>query len=257
MKDIRAIGFDLFNTLIFAKEGALREATSRLTDSLIQNGLDFEPHRFRDLYTDAVKRHLLNAQKTGIETHNRFWISDALRRMGIRLNPFHRIISDAVDAYFSAFFIYCTPIPSAIEILQELRSKFSLGLLTNFTDPYVARQLIERLGLYNLFDVIIISGQIGYRKPHPITFRYLIDLLKVDETQILFVGDDLGPDIMGAQRSGIQPVWMTYVIDNNIPSQIPRSDPNDFPNLAHLPRVSQLDDLITLIEEISSGKETH
>jgi len=69
------------------------------------------------------------------------------------------------------------------------------------------------MGLRSFFDVVLISGQIGYRKPHPIVFRRLIEALGVDGGETLYVGDDPEADINGALRAGIQPIWFTYARD--------------------------------------------
>jgi len=102
-------------------------------------------------------------------------------------------------------------------MLGILRDVYSLGLLTNFTHGPAAREIINRLGLTPFFDVVLISGELGYRKPHPLVFRHLIEHLGVEKDQILYVGDDPEPDISGAQKAGLQPVLTTYVRDNNLP----------------------------------------
>ncbi|MBW1672743.1 MAG: HAD-IA family hydrolase, partial [Deltaproteobacteria bacterium] len=63
---------------------------------------------------------------------------------------------------------------------------------------------------------VLISGELGYRKPHPFVFHQLIEQLGVRKYQILYVGDDPKPDITGAHKAGLQPVLTTYVRDQNI-----------------------------------------
>ena len=95
-------------------------------------------------------------------------------------------------------------------MLSTLRKVYRLGLLTNFTHGPAAREIIDTLGLNPFFDVVLISGELGYRKPHPFVFRQLIKYLGVEKDQILYVGDDPEPDITGAQKAGLQPVLTTY-----------------------------------------------
>jgi putative hydrolase of the HAD superfamily len=63
----------------------------------------------------------------------------------------------------------------------------------------------------------LISGELGYRKPHPEVFRELVEGLGVERETMLYVGDDPEPDITGALQAGIRPVWTTYVRDRNLP----------------------------------------
>jgi putative hydrolase of the HAD superfamily len=60
------------------------------------------------------------------------------------------------------------------------------------------------------FDVVLISGDLGYRKPHAHVFRHLIDAFAVPKEHIAFIGDDLDADIRGAQQAGLQPIWTVY-----------------------------------------------
>ena len=66
------------------------------------------------------------------------------------------------------------------------------------------------MGLERFFDKIIISGQLGIRKPHPAIFGELVRRFALAPDEIVFVGDELQADIVGAQKAGMHAVWMTY-----------------------------------------------
>ena len=217
MNHIKAIGFDLFNTLVIAEPKTLDEAMRRLSKSLRQSGFKLENEQFKEAYREAALEFVKKAQKDGIETHNRFWISAALQSQGYDISPDDARIAIAVDNYFSAFFLHCHLIPGTKDMLSSLRDVYRLGLLTNFTHGPAARDIIDKLGLNPFFDVVLISGELGYRKPHPLVFHQLIEHLGVEKDQILYVGDDPEPDIRGAQKAGLRPVLTTYVRDQNIP----------------------------------------
>lgn len=249
MYHFKAIGFDLFNTLITAEPVALKEASGRLTRSLVQSGFSFDKEAFLRAYGEATVRYIREAQQDGRETHNSLWISTALGQLGYTLSPQDGRIAAAVDAYFSAFFDHCHLIPGTTEMLGTLKGNYRLGLLSNFTHAPAAKAIIHCLGLTPFFDVVLISGELGYRKPHPFVFEQLIERLGFRKDQILYVGDDLAPDIQGARKAGLQPIWMTYVMDNNLPligRQLYRDDeqPDD-----SIPRISQWNDLFRLLEE--------
>jgi putative hydrolase of the HAD superfamily len=153
-----------------------------------------------------------------------------------------------VDAYFSAFSHGCRLIPDTLEMLEVLGKKYRLGLLTNFTHPPAVRRIIDILGLVPFFEVVLISGELGYRKPHPSVFRSLTELLGAKRHQILYVGDDPEPDIMGARKAGLQPVWTTSVRDQKIP--VARglfSEGDDRPDF-QVPRISMWEDLLSLLD---------
>jgi len=248
MNHITAIGFDLFNTLVTAEIQTLDEAMRRLMKSLRQSGFKLQNEQFKEAYREAALEFVKKAQEDGIETHNRFWISAALKSQGYNILPDDARIAIAVDNYFSAFFLHCHLIPGTTEMLSSLMDVYRLGLLTNFTHGPAAREIIAKLGLNPFFDVVLISGELGFRKPHPLVFHQLIEHLGVEKDQILYVGDDPEPDITGAQKAGLQPVLTTYVRDQNIPF-IPGIVFRGAEKVdCEVPKISTWKDLISLLE---------
>jgi putative hydrolase of the HAD superfamily len=218
MPRIKAIGFDLFNTLLTIEPSALEEAVERLILSLTMSGIPVEKESFKDAYRESALRFIYETRLDGKETHNRFWISAALLSQGYEVGSDDSRIATAVNAYFSAFMGRCRLIPDTMKMLKALKGAYRLGLLSNFTHPPALREIINSLGLTAHLDVVLISGELGYRKPHPLVFQRLLHELGVKRDEILYVGDDPEPDITGARQAGIRPVWFTYVRDKRIPS---------------------------------------
>jgi putative hydrolase of the HAD superfamily len=246
MEKIRAIGFDLFNTLITMELQALKDALTRLTSSLRENGFVIEHSDFVKAHSEAVLEFLEQTKRDGKESHNRFWISTALAKLGHEVSPDNPHISAAVDTYFSAFIHYAKLIPGTKEMLRTLRQNYRIGLLSNFTHPPAATQIIADLDLEPFFEVVLISGDLGYRKPHLSVFEALIDQLGVEKEEVAFVGDDPEADVAGALGAGLQPVWTTYVRDNNItpaPGVVGKGERDPDPTV---PRISNWEDLLSL-----------
>jgi len=248
MKHIAGIGFDLFNTLITVDAPALEKGLDRLIRSLLKSGFAFDNDTFRVAYQEAALRFVQEAHRDGRETHNSFWISAALQSQGYHVPPDDSCIALGVDAYFSAFLEHCHLIPGTAEMLETLKARYRLGLLSNFTHAPAARKIIELVGLTPFFEVVLISGELGYRKPHPSVFRRLIESLEVHGSQILYVGDDPEPDILGAERAGIQPVWFTYVRDHNMaPAPGMKSSNVQNPD-NQVPRISTWQEFFALLD---------
>ena len=248
MDHVKAIGFDLVKTLITAEPQALDEAVKKMTRSLRQGGLAFEHEVFIPAYRDAAMRFIKETRLDGLETHNRFWISAALVTLGHDVPPDDPSVARAVEAYFSVFLPHCHLIPGTSEMLGALKGQYRLGLLSNFTHAPAALEIIDGMGLTPFFDVVLVSGEMGYRKPHPLVFRRLIDQLGVEKNEALFVGDDLEADITGARRAGLRPIWMTYARDKKMPL-VPgiaseRAEEVD----SRVPRISHWKDLTDLLD---------
>lgn len=248
MYNPKAIGFDLFNTLLTVHPDAMGEAQQRQMHVLHQEGIQVEAGPFRDAYVEAAIKYLKAAHKEGKETHNRFWVADALDSLGHSVPPEDPRIAKAVDAYFSAFYPNCTLVPGTRELLGELSGRYPLGMLTNFTHPPAVLRIIELLELNPFFRTVLVSGELGYRKPHPYVFERLVEEMGVPAEEILFVGDDLEADVQGARNAGLQPVLTTCVKDGNLAAAQTPLTPSQTDYPPDVPRISRMQDLPALLE---------
>ncbi|MDB9822641.1 HAD family hydrolase [Deltaproteobacteria bacterium] len=248
MNNITAIGFDLFNTLITVEPETLVEATDRLIQSLRQSGFSIEEEPFKKVYREIALELIARSKQDGRETHNSIWISATLENFGQTVPPDDTKISEAVEHYFSAFYDNCQLIPGTATMLDALKGRYSLGLLSNFTHGPAAREILDRTGLEPYFETILISGELGFRKPYPLVFEKLIKQLGTPKDQILYIGDDLDCDIYGAHAAGLRPVWTTYARDNKspVPTGMPKRDDRE-PGI-DVPRISSWQDLAPLLE---------
>jgi putative hydrolase of the HAD superfamily len=246
MQHITAIGFDLFETLVLVHNLRREEAVGRLTQSLQSSGFGFAEEAFLPLYRTAARRFMEAAQQNGKETHNRFWVSATLQGLGHDVEPDDPCITLAVEAYFSAFVDYAAPIPGTLEMLATLKSRYRLGLLSNLTHAPAALHIIDKLGMTPFFDAVLVSGELGYRKPHPKVFLALLDQLGAPKEQTAFVGDNLEADVQGAQQVGIQPVWMTYVQAQKALEAQELAEPPP-PATSSVPTITTWQDLLILL----------
>jgi putative hydrolase of the HAD superfamily len=88
-------------------------------------------------------------------------------------------------------------------MLGRLRSFFRLGLVSNGSSQ-AQRAKIGALRLEQYFDPIVISDEVGLRKPQPEIFWMASDRWEIPRNEILVVGDDEASDIVGARNAGMQ-----------------------------------------------------
>jgi len=61
------------------------------------------------------------------------------------------------------------------------------------------------------------------RKPNPLIFRRMLEMLKLDAHEILFVGDTPREDVIGARNAGIPIAWLSRG-KGPLPESIPTPD---------------------------------
>jgi putative hydrolase of the HAD superfamily len=94
------------------------------------------------------------------------------------------------------------------EVLDSLRGRYKLLLLTNGSPDLQQEKLDREPKLPGYFDHIMISGNYGYGKPNPQLFAEALKLLGISPQEAIMVGDKLTTDVKGANASGIPSVWI-------------------------------------------------
>jgi HAD superfamily hydrolase (TIGR01662 family) len=99
--------------------------------------------------------------------------------------------------------------PGVIQTLEELRRRgYRLAAVTNrgyggskFLDE------VRELGLESLFEMMAVSCDVGYLKPHPRIYQYAIERMGVEASECAMVGDNWRADVEGAKTLGLTTVW--------------------------------------------------
>ena len=95
------------------------------------------------------------------------------------------------------------PFEDAVPALEALRARgIRLAVVSNWDRRL--HQILEDGGLRPWFEAVIVSSEIGWRKPHPEIFRRALAAMDVGPGQALHVGDSLGDDVEGARAVGIR-----------------------------------------------------
>ncbi len=116
---------------------------------------------------------------------------------------------DLNQGFMAAMVDICTPRDGAMSLLSALKGKAKLGIITNgFTVLQQAR--LERMGLKDHFDILVISEQVGVAKPHPGIFEHAFANMgePVDREYVLMVGDNPESDILGGINAGLDTCWL-------------------------------------------------
>jgi HAD superfamily hydrolase (TIGR01549 family) len=92
-------------------------------------------------------------------------------------------------------------VPGAAECLQALRSRgLELAAVTNW--DVTVRDWLADLRLAPFFSHVVISAEVGARKPDPAVFRRALTLLGIPADRALHIGDEEN-DRLGATRAGM------------------------------------------------------
>lgn len=123
------------------------------------------------------------------------------------------------DAFLSAMADICAPLPGAVSLLNALKGKVRMGIITNgFTALQQIR--LQRTGLSDYFDLLVISEEVGIAKPDPQIFAHAFaEMGDPPRERILMVGDTPESDILGGINAGIATCWLN-MHDRSLPEGI-------------------------------------
>ena len=84
-------------------------------------------------------------------------------------------------------------------LVDDLRSAgIRVGLLSNSWGNSYPRERLDAL-----LDPVVISGEVGLRKPHAAIYELAVERLGIAPSRVVFV-DDAEPNILGAHAAGLQ-----------------------------------------------------
>ncbi|WP_407120565.1 HAD-IA family hydrolase [Bradyrhizobium sp. STM 3561] len=102
--------------------------------------------------------------------------------------------------------------PEMVEALKRIKAQFKTGCITNNLPANAIGSMTGR-SLYIaevmvLFDHVIESAKIGLRKPDPRIYRMMVETLKVDPNNCVYL-DDLGVNLKPAREMGMTTIKVT------------------------------------------------
>lgn len=132
-------------------------------------------------------------------------LSEVFRRLYTEKNvtPDSRMLADWALMYRTLSLDYVCLYDGAEELLKELRRRGKrVFLLSNaqrlFTEPE-----LRSLGIYDLFDDVLISSDIGFMKPSVQFYTALLKKHDLDPKVSVMIGNDWQADAWGAYNNGL------------------------------------------------------
>lgn len=191
--DMKAVLFDLDETILDRTE-SLRDFALWQSQGMLRNSVfnaDFFVQRFIDL-----------------DAHGMVWKDRVYAALVDEFQIKDWSVSELLRSYELCFSGFCKPKPGALEAIKTLKEKqFKLGLVSNAKSPFQERNF-NALGVSELFDCVIISEAVGYRKPQRQIFELACEEIGISPKQTVFVGDNPTADIDGANNCGMYTVYI-------------------------------------------------
>lgn len=125
------------------------------------------------------------------------------------------LTADTLAASFASVVPRWELYPDTLDTLASLHdADYRLGAISNTNYGKHVHQVVDRCGLRRWLSPILMSDEVGLRKPHPRIFWMVLDEWNLPPEQVLMVGDTLNADVLGAQNVGMRAVWIDRGLTN-------------------------------------------
>lgn len=205
---IRAVLFDVGGTFTTVRNTPeLRTAfAKRLSDRLALYGifLDMPYEELGLLLHENAEAYKRCAEETKRELPNaRVWSEFYLRGFGIPedvLAPYAEELSFLYDYER----VISLRRPRLKETLETLHSEgYRLGVVSNVFSRSLTPHLLIEYGIDHLMETVVLSSEVGVRKPDPRIFGIAMANLGVTKEETCYVGDTLSRDVLGSRNAGL------------------------------------------------------
>lgn len=202
---IRAIGFDLDNTLFDHTEAAATAMRSLVQEKKWtyrgSESIGAKWHRVETIYFSQYAAGVMTLVEHRRARMREFLESTEVNTDELELdllwNEYVRHYSDSWIAY-----------SDAVDALRELKTAgYKMAVLTNGQQAQQEAKL-KAIGLSYLFEACLAIGTVEALKPDPRAFAQLCRVLDCEPHEVLFVGDDVDVDVRASISAGLNGVWL-------------------------------------------------
>lgn len=204
-KTYKHVFFDLDRTL-WDFDAAAEVAFEQIYEKYNLKSLGIpSAHEFHEVYhpLNEALWVLYRADKITKEELNRTRFLKPLEHYGI-----HDV---KLADHLSEDYVYWSPrivrlIPGTMELLEYLKPKYHLHLITNGFEE-VQDTKLTLSGMKPYFETLTVSEEVGVKKPNPEIFLYALRKANAKAEDSLMIGDEMAVDIDGARAAGMDTVF--------------------------------------------------
>ena len=234
--EIEAIGFDFGNTLVEFGQSQVKYQYAALEKTLSELFGACNASRLK-----AIRdRQIMVPFSNGFRENNLRSLCDELIREIYGTIPENTQIDALVRTRYESF-VHVVELPDGVlSLLKKLRQQYRLALLSNYPCSRSILDSLAKVDLSSIFEAVVISGDVGYVKPHAKPFDTMLSQLGLAAANCVYVGDNWLADVQGAKRVGMHAILTTQY------APYERFDPvdGDYQPDARVTNLNELEELL-------------
>ena len=198
---IKAVLFDMFETLVTHFESPVYMAKQICAD------IGITEQKFREIWDTTDEDRTLG--KKSLEE-----VIEAILRANncYSCELFEMIIEKRKQSKVECFNYIHSEITPMLTAIKEMNIK--VGLITNCY--FEERDVIQNSVLFDYFDAVCMSCELGLSKPDAAIFQKCTQALEVAPDECLYVGDGGSFELESAQALGMHPIQAVWYLKDGV-----------------------------------------
>jgi HAD superfamily hydrolase (TIGR01549 family) len=216
IREVQGVFFDLYGTLLIL--GDMMRAWSDWMEVLYAALRPREPSVTRESFDDCCHHFFRKAEPTAEIQDGLTVFERRIHRLATSLGAQIELplLKETATRAVNAWQVHVRPDPDASSVLSALAESKTLALISNFDHPPHAHRILRETGLASFFKTIVVSGDVGIKKPDPGIFRIALERTGLGPEGVVYVGDTQ-EDVDGANAVGIKPILIARPEDPHRP----------------------------------------
>ena len=237
-KSIKAVIFDYGNTLVEFSKMQIMYCDMALSNTLDRHFGKPDLAKFAEI-RNRNRLAPYSGNPPEYKENNMVEISTQLVRELYGVEPSPEQVADILRTRFEIFVRIVQTPDYLFDLLKKLGRKYRLGVLSNYPDGNAIRQSLAKTGIGEYMRAVVVSGDLGLVKPHPVPFLTILDQMGVKAGKAVIVGDNWLADVQGGKQAGLQAVLTTqWESPENLPRRPGDIEPDE--TISHLSQLERL-----------------
>lgn len=228
--------FDIYGTMIdvWTDEGdiATWQAIAPLLDFY---GVKLLPEQVKVLFFEGCQKQLADGKKRydypEIDVVKVFY--DILASQGVKNKSVAKFVTQAFRVASTRKLQLFDGVLETLSKLKQAGKK--LYVLSNAQASFTQNEL-AKLGLPKFFSGIVLSSNYGIAKPSTRFFDVVVEKYHLDKSQCIYIGNDLNSDILGANNSQMDCIWLNtgHLLNNGVATPTYTIDDGNFTKICDI-----------------------
>ncbi len=204
----RAVIFDYIGTLVNCRNYSMQDSKQKLHNALVAEGLCVDKDSFLAAYNVSHEKYRKVRYEQLKEVTNAVWVAEALTNLGLEVSADDDRLKAALNIFFQDFIDTLELREGAKKLIHQAKDQGKVGLISNFTHAPVIYKSLRKVGISEFFNVVVVSDEIGWRKPSRHIFQEALNRLQIPASETVYIGDSPIEDIKGAKAAGLRTIFV-------------------------------------------------